>query len=217
MDPEKKLTEKESLDLINQMITKAKDSYRDTGIGAIMWGSVVAVCGLVRLSELQFNYQLPFDIFLLTFVAVIPQIFITIREKKERKVKSYDDAYMDYIWLGFGISVVLMIVVVNKVYDAWGPVAAEYRTLTGHSASFSFMDHVSSLFLILYGLPTFVTGAACRFKPMFWGGLFCWVCCIISLYTGVKMDMLLIALSAIVAWLIPGMIIESAYRKSKRQ
>jgi hypothetical protein len=101
---EKQLSEKESLDLITQMINKAKDSYHDTGIGAIMWGTIIAVCSLVKLSEIQFGYRLPFDIYLLTLVAVIPQIFITIKEKKERKVKSYDDIYLDYLWLGFGFS-----------------------------------------------------------------------------------------------------------------
>ncbi len=52
---EKQLTEKESLDLIAKMISKAKDSYHDTGIGAIMWGALIAVCSLVKLSEIHFD------------------------------------------------------------------------------------------------------------------------------------------------------------------
>ncbi|MBP6232018.1 MAG: hypothetical protein KA428_02045, partial [Chitinophagaceae bacterium] len=91
--PEKKLTEKESLDLIAMMINKAKDSYHDTGIGAMMWGTVVAICSLVKLAEMHFDFRLPFDIYWLTILAIVPQIFITIREKKERKVKTYDDIY----------------------------------------------------------------------------------------------------------------------------
>ena len=59
---EKQLTQKESLDLIAMMINKAKDSYHDTGIGAIMWGSVISVCSLVKLSEIHFGFKLPFDI-----------------------------------------------------------------------------------------------------------------------------------------------------------
>ena len=56
--PEKQLTEKESLDLIAMMINKAKDSYHNTGIGAIMWGTIIAVCALVKLAELQFDFSL---------------------------------------------------------------------------------------------------------------------------------------------------------------
>jgi uncharacterized protein with PQ loop repeat len=214
---EKQLTEKESLELITSMINKAKDSYHDTGIGAMMWGSVVAVCTLIRFTEYHFGYRLPFDIYLLPLFAIIPQVFITMKEKKERKVKSYDDRYMDYIWLGFGISLFLLIHIINLVYKDWEPVAKEYRQLTGNSPSFKFHEFIHPLFLILYGLPTFITGAACKFKPMFWGGLFCWICSVIAVYTDIKIDLLLTAASAIAAWFIPGFIMEKEYRQYKRE
>ncbi len=213
---EKKLTEKESLDLIAQMINKAKDACHDTGIAAIMWGAVVAVCALVRLSELHFEYKLPFDIYWITFVAVIPQIYFTIREKKERKVKTYGDAFMDYLWMGFGICIFLMIYITGTMYNEWDPVADEYRKLTGHSSSFRMYEFTSSFFLLLYGLPTFVTGVSMKFKPMLWGGLLCWACCIITLYTSIKIDLILIAISSVFAWLIPGIIMEKDYRKAKQ-
>lgn len=214
---EKRLTEKESLELIATMINKAKDSYHDTGIGAIMWGSVIAICSLVKLSEVQLGYRLPFDIYLLTIIAVVPQVFITIKEKKERKVKSFDDAYLDYIWLGFGICIFLMIFFINAVFSVWEPVAKEYRELTGHASPFLFREFIAPLFLLLYGLPTFITGAACKFKPMLWGGLFCWACCIITIYTPIKIDLLLTAASAIIAWLIPGILMEKEYRNYKKE
>jgi uncharacterized protein with PQ loop repeat len=214
---EKQLTEKESLDLIAMMINKAKDSYYDTGFSAIMWGTVIAVCALVKLSEIHFGYRLPFDIYLLTLVAVIPQIFITIKEKKERKVKSYDDAYMDYIWLAFGICIFLMIFIVNAIFNVWEPMAEEYQELTGHSVRYRFHEFISPLFLMLYGMPTFITGAACKFKPMLWGGIFCWICSVVTIYTGVKIDMLLTAASAIMAWLIPGILMEREYRIYKKE
>ncbi|HLF47426.1 MAG TPA: hypothetical protein VI548_13440 [Chitinophagaceae bacterium] len=216
MEKEKKLSEKESLELITMMINKAKSSFHDTGFGAIMWGAVIAVCSLVRLSEIHFHYKLPFDIYLLTLAAIIPQIFITIKEKKERKVKSYDDIYMDYLWLGFGISIFLLIHISNNIFSEWGSWADEFRNITGRKASFNFYEYVSPLFLMLYGMPTFVTGAACKFKPMLWGGIFCWVCSILTVYTPVKTDLLLTASSAIMAWLIPGILMEKEYRIYKK-
>ncbi|MES1197934.1 MAG: hypothetical protein ABUL41_01500, partial [Chitinophagaceae bacterium] len=66
---EEPLSEKESLDLIAMMINKAKNSYYDTGVSAIMWGALIAVCALEKLAELQFGFKLPFDIYLLTLVA----------------------------------------------------------------------------------------------------------------------------------------------------
>ncbi len=217
MEKEKKLSEKESLELIAMMINKAKSSFHDTGFGAIMWGAVIAVCSLVRFSEIHFNYKLPFDIYLLTLVAILPQIFITMKEKKERKVKSYDDIYMDYLWLGFGISVFLLIHISNNIFSEWGSWADEFRNITGRKSSFNFYEYISPLFLMRYGMPTFVTGAACKFKPMLWGGIFCWVCCIITVYTPAKADLLLTAAAALMAWLIPGILMEKEYRVYKKQ
>jgi hypothetical protein len=82
----KNLTEKESLALITQMINKAKDSYHDTGIGAIMWGSVIAICALVKFAEIQFDFHLPFDIYLLTFIAA--NIYYGKRKKKSNRTFS---------------------------------------------------------------------------------------------------------------------------------
>lgn len=218
MEQEKKLTEQESLSLIATMISKAKDSYHDTGIGAIMWGALIATCSLVRLSEVQFDYHLPFDIYLLTLVAIIPQVFISIKEKKERKVVSYDDVYLDYIWLGFGIGIALLIHISNNILGEWGSWAEQYKNIPGRPAApTAFTEYVSPLFLLLYGMPTFITGAACKFKPMLWGGIFCWICCIITVYTTVKIDLLLTALSAIAAWFIPGVLMELEYRKHKKE
>lgn len=214
---EKQLTEKESLDLIAQMINKAKDACHDTGIAAIMWGAVIAICSLVKLSEIHFEYKLPFNIYWLTFVAVIPQVYFTIKAKRERKVKAYGDEFMDYLWIGFGICIFLMIYVTGSMYNEWKPVAEEYNKLTGHSSSFRFYEFNSSFFLLLYGLPTFVTGVSMKFKPMLWGGLLCWLCCIAALYTPVKVDLMLVALSSIFAWLIPGIIMEKEYRKAKAE
>jgi hypothetical protein len=214
---EKNLTERESFELITQMINKARNAYYDTGIAAIMWGAVVAFCALEKFAEIQFNYQLPFDIYLLTLVAIIPQILISRKEKKERIVKSYDDPYMDYLWTGFGICIALTIFLMNVILNKWVPSAEEYKILTGHESSFKFYEYISPFFLILYGMPTFVTGTACKFKPMLWGGILCWTCCIITAFTGIKVDMLLIAVSSIGAWLVPGLILEKEYRKAKKE
>jgi hypothetical protein len=214
--PEKQLTGKESLDLIASMINKAKDACHKTGIAAIMWGAVIAICSLIRLSEIHFGYKLPFDIYLLTFVAVIPQVFLAIRESKNQLVKSYGDEFMNYLWIAFGICIFLMIYSTNVMYSAWQPVEAEYRQLTGHASSFHFFEFNSSFFLLLYGLPTFVSGVSMKFKPMLLGGIFCWVCCIVALYTNIKIDLILMALSSFFAWFIPGIIMEKDYRKAKK-
>ncbi len=211
------LSHAESLNLISQMINRAKDSYRDTGIGAMMWGIVIAICSLVRFCEIHFGFKLPFDIFLLTIVALIPQIWLNIKENKERKVKFYDDRYLKYLWMAFGISIFLLVHVINLAFQAWGPAAAAFKAETGQSSSFRLGEYVMPLFLILYGLPTFVTGAACKFRPMLIGGIICWLCSIAAVYTNYKVDLLLTAFAALLAWFVPGILMEREYRRYKME
>lgn len=213
---EKQISEKESLDLIATMINKAKNAYHDTGMSSMLWGTVIAFCSLVKFAEIQFNFKLPFDIYLLAFIAIIPQILIVRKEKKNRTVRSYDDNYMDYIWLGFGICIFLLILILNVMSFYWSPEARAQFKLTGIEPDFRLNEYISPFFLLLYGLPTFITGAACKFKPMLWGGIFCWVCCVITVFTPMKVDLLLVSLAAIFAWLIPGIILEKDYRKAKK-
>jgi hypothetical protein len=204
--PERPLSEQESLDLIAKMINRARDSYHDTGVSAMMWGIVIAVCSIEKFCEVQFGFHLPVNIYWLTIVAVIPQIIISMRENKKRKAKTYDEEYMDTVWVTFGISIFLMIFITNVIFNVL-PVSD--RDL--------FSEYVCSLFLLLYGIPTFITGAACGFKPMLWGGILCWACCIIGLFTEIRIDFLLTGFAAIVAWLIPGIIMQGDYRKAKKE
>jgi hypothetical protein len=208
-------SEKESLVLITQMINKARNAFYDTGIAAIMWGAVITVIALVKLAELQFNFQLPFDIFWLSFFAIIPQVYITIKEKRSRTARSYDNVATDYIWLAFGICIFLLIFINASVFSGVRELRGEYARLSGTQSDFHFSNYVLSYFLMLYGLPTFITGAMCRFKPMLWGGILCWVCSIIAIYTSMRVDLLLMAISSFFAWFVPGIILQQQYSKAK--
>lgn len=208
---------KESLELITSMINKAKDVNHSTGLTSIMWGLVIVTCSLVRMAEIHYGFSMPFDIYLLTVIAVIPTIYFSIKEKRESRVKAYSDSFIDNTWLSFGIAIFLLSFCLNVVFADIRPMHEEYTKLAGHAAAFNFYEYTSSFFLLLYGLPTFITGSSMKFRPMFWGGLVCWVSCIISLYTPVKTDLLLTAVSAVFAWFIPGLILEKRYRKAKQE
>ena len=192
---EKQLTEQESLELITSMINKAKCEYRESGISALMWGSVVTFCSLASVAGYYFQWQWAKYVWFLTFIAVIPQVVISIRDNKKSKYKSYNEDAMGGIWISFGISIFIL----------------SYCTSTQK------IDHAVSLFLILYGIPTFATGFARKFTPMVVGGIACWVSAIISIYTSFPQAMLLTAASAQLAWFIPGLILRRRYTKAKKQ
>lgn len=204
---EEQFDPQESLQLIDNMIRKAKASYHETGIGPILWGTVVTICALVSWSQRQFNYDLPFDIWLLTVVAIIPQIIITQKERKQRMAVRYEDRAMGYVWTTFGVSVFLLSLIINLVFYNLRKEVSDAIPVYG--------DYVSAFFLLIYGIPTIITGGIMRYKYMLWGGIICWCLIIPSLFVSAKADMLLMALAAICAWLIPGLILRMRHLKKQ--
>jgi len=57
MNNESQLTEQESLELIARMINKAKSDFRETGIGALMWGTIITVCAPSQTASADANCQ----------------------------------------------------------------------------------------------------------------------------------------------------------------
>jgi uncharacterized protein with PQ loop repeat len=208
-----KMSEQESLQLISQMINKAKNSYHDSGTGPILWGSVITLCSLVTFFRVKYQFELPFDIWLLTLIAIVPQVLIVSREKKMNKARPYDETMMDYVWTSFGISIFLLIFINANIIHKLNPVFKVYIDIKGGRPDFDYGSFTSSFFLLLYGFPTIITGGCRKFKPMLYGGILCWVCCIISVYTKFSVDMLLTAIAAIGAWLVPGLILRNMNKK----
>ncbi len=216
-EAEKPMTEQESLALITSMINRAKDVNHSTGLTSIMWGLVIIVCSLVRLAEIHYGFRLPVDIYLLTVLAIAPTIYFSIKEKKERRVTGYKDNFIDNTWLAFGISIFLLSFIMNVLFARLRPLTESMELATGKNIVYFMYDYMGAFFLMLYGLPTFITGTSMKFKPMIWGGIICWVSCLAAVFTPVKIDLILTAFSALFAWFIPGIILERDYRKAKKE
>jgi hypothetical protein len=221
--PEKKMTEQESLQLITEMIQKAKGGFHETGTSAILWGAVVGFCGLLSFAQAQWGFSIGFDIWLLIFVAIIPQVYLVFQEKKKKQVKTYQQAATDNIWLVYAISLAALVLyqnIVPGVYDKLmtgdGAQLLQKNIQTGEIKDFHFyIPGISSVYLIIYAFPTLGTGLINKFKPMIYGAMLCYVFFVISLFTSFKYDMLLMGLAGIVNWLIPGFILRSNYLKGK--
>lgn len=212
--PEKQLTEKESLELITGMINRAKDNFVDTGIGPVLWGAVIAVCSVVQAAQIHYEFKLLFDIWWLALAAIIPQIFISVKEKKERQAKGWDDSLMGYVWLCFGIGIFVVNFISNMMFQEMGPAIQHYQNTIDKTIHGTWSFSTCYL-MFLYGFPTIVTGATRKFHLMTFGGIFCWVSAIVACFTVTKIDFLLMGLSATLAWLVPGIIIGRIYRAQK--
>ena len=184
-------THQQSLDLINEMISKAKKSYTTKGIASMVWGSLITFCGLANWVEIHYNKHFG-DVWLLTLIALVPQIYFSIKEKKARSFIAHNEITTNYVWIAFTVSMFI----------------------TSYYFAHFHLDNVTTMIMMLFGIPTFIIGGMNKFKPMIFGGVLCWSLSIISIFTSVEVDVLLMAVCGLFAWLIPGIILWSRYQKS---
>ncbi|HUC79838.1 MAG TPA: hypothetical protein VMR70_02945 [Flavisolibacter sp.] len=194
MENETSLSHKESLQLIEEMIYKAKNSYHESGAGALLWGSVIMFCSAVSYANTWWNIKWLNQVWWLTLVAVVPQIVISIRQGKTQKFKSHTDDAMSGIWISFGIAIFL---------------------LSFFTGTLKIGAATPTFFLLLYGIPTFATGYTFRFKAMIIGGIVCWICAVVSIYVPFRTDMALYFAAAFFAWFLPGLMLRNNYLKQK--
>jgi hypothetical protein len=223
MPEEKQMTEQESLQLITDMISKAKGHYHESGTGPILWGTVVGIAGLTSFAEKYWGFSIGFDIWWIVLAAFIPQIVISIREGKQKKSVAHHEVYLNTIWLVYGISVFMLIFYINVIPQAsYHLMESEGQHLllqdihTGSSSQIQpFVPSRQSLLLLLYAMPTLATGIAQKFRPMLVAGIICYIFFVISCFTGTTWDLLLNGLAGIINWLIPGLILRRRYLKGK--
>jgi uncharacterized protein with PQ loop repeat len=223
MMEEKTLSEQESLRLITDMINKAKSSFHENGSSAILWGSVIAFCGLISFAQIQWNFSIGFDVWLLTLFAFIPQAYITIRQRKNKRVVSHIEAAMNAIWIVYAISIFALVFYFNVVPSATDKLLTAdgihltKATADGKITAFNyFIPSSGSLLLLLYAIPTLATGMACKFRPMTIAAILCYVFFIVSCFVPAAYDMLLNGLAGIFNWLLPGIILRMKFNKQKK-
>lgn len=193
---EKEISEIEGLAIIQQMIDRAKNSFVEKGTWPIYWGTLITFCSLFKYGEIKLQKFIPFDIFLLTFPALLIQIGIIIYQKKKNRDKpksvGLSQLAINYVWAAFMVSMMLV--------------------------SFTPQGNSPVVYLVLYGIPTFVTGGVVKFKIMIFGGIVCWICALSILIFKLQgpTTLLFAATSAVFAWLIPGIVLRRRYLRTKK-
>lgn len=191
---DKSLSEKESLQLIAGMIKQAKNHYYESGMGALLCGFTNLICFVLAWLDVSVKgFHMPFNPFFLMIITFILQFYFDRREKKYQNAITYKDEAHKYVWLAFGISVFIL-------------------TIAGGYANIGYV--VLPLLLLLFGIPTFISGCINKFPSFIIGGIVCWILCIVSFFYKTYNTYLFVALGAVVAWIIPGFILRARFYKN---
>ena len=191
---ETKMTEQESLNIINEMIVQARNNFRK-GAGNLMifWGYLVSFASLLNFVLAYVFGSKSFLVWLL----MIPGWFVTylMIKKIDRSaiVKTHIDCIYNSIWTAFGISATILQFMFWAVYHYFG-VTQLYTMMT-------------ATILILCGAAQFISGKVYRFRPYITGGIIFWVGAIICLIIlpKVQFHFLVLTICTVFAYIIPGL------------
>lgn len=192
---EKQLSGHESLALINQMISKAKNEITDSGFGWLLWGSMIFLAAMSTYIILEFDLDVsPFmgwNVFGL--VAIPVMIYNLFRGRKVLRTRTYVDEMLAMFDVGFTICIFVIILSMNisvSPNDGFG------------------------YFLMVYAFLMLIQGGAIRFKPLFIGAVINWAGAIAIFFNDeFKYDMLITAAAVFIGYIIPGLLLRSQYRK----
>lgn len=195
---EKNITEQESLAIIQEMISKSKQQLIDRSKYFFMWGIAVSVCALVQyflLKSAAPNSD-PYHssrVWLLMPVLAIIHIAIAYNDRKKVKVLSYNTNAIGSLWMALGIAFFILAFIANK----------------------NTVDMLPFL-ILFYGIGNFVSGRILQFKPSIYGGIACFILSVIVNYIDGPEKLLILALSVIIAYIIPGILLKREFNNQQK-
>jgi hypothetical protein len=183
---------KESLLLIDSMINQAKNRFSENGFLYLLWGWVIlfSSIGHFFLIKLQV-FKHPEMIWISTWLTVIYQVIYLVQKRKHETVKTYSEHIIGYVWMVFGISMGIISFILSKTNN-W--------------------IVINPLLLMMYGMPTFLSGTIMRFTALKVGGIICWGLSVVSVMVAPVYVLLLLAVAVIVAWIIPGYLLRKKFK-----
>lgn len=183
---------KESLQLIDSMINQARNRFNENGFLYLLWGWLIFFCAVGHFILLKLDlFRSPEIIWATCWLAVLFQVFYLARRNKKETVKTYSESIIGYVWVSFGICMLVISVIIGKT-NSW--------------------HLINSIILMMYGIPTFLSGIVMQFRPLMIGGIICWALAMISAFVLPVYVLLLLAAAVIAAWIIPGYLLRKKYR-----
>lgn len=184
---EKQLTQKESLDIIQQMVSVTRQSAGYAAPTFLMWGWLVILAALINLALIIFEFDKPYLSWPILMVAGgIASPFLSRKNSNHEQAVSYSDRMMAYIFGGM-IGPILLNILVG-VHVGW--------------------EVAFPLFMVLYGYTGLLAGGALRFKPLVTGGVVAIAIGLVSVFLPYYWQLLTVSLTMIASNIVPGYLLK---------
>jgi len=182
------LTPEQSLDVITSMIRQAKGNMQSNSFYFLLWGWTIVIANLGVYVLIKFtNVENPYLMFSITFVSAIVSIIYGIRQGNQISAPTHLDGIYKWVWIGFGITCFIFWIFGNQI--GW---------------------QLNSVIITLSALPTFISGALLKFKPLMLGGVAFWIFGALIFISNHENQFLLSAIAVTVGYLIPGYLLKKS-------
>ncbi len=179
---EKELSPEESLDLIQDMIGRARRRFTDNSIFFLLWGWVVMLGSLTHYFLGNFtDYEMPYIGWVLTVPAFIFSMVYGARKGRQQTTRLYTDRVYGWLWVMLGVVMFTMV-------------------FYGENLNWQIVP----LTMLMAAVGTVVSGAMMKFRPLQIGGACFLILGIVSFQLDESTQMLLMAVAVLIGYLIPG-------------
>jgi hypothetical protein len=182
------LTTEESLNIITEMINKAKGNVKENSVYFLLWGVVIAIANLGMFMLIQLDYSRPYLIWLIALPAWGLTIYTGYKQSKKARSTSHLDRISVWLWFSFGIIIF---------------------TLVGFGKMINYQ--LNPVILLFSAIPTVVSGVIIKFRPLIIGGIIFWLMGIACFLVGGPWQFLIGAFAVTAGYLIPGFMLK--YKK----
>ncbi|WPP48164.1 hypothetical protein [Catalinimonas niigatensis] len=180
-------TETDSWNTIQEMIAHAKQEMRNDSFYFLLWGWLVLIASLAHFALLQTSYEHPYAVWILMIVGAGRTIYRSATTHKKQRVRTYVDKFIVNLWIAVSVGIVISLLAAGFV--------------TGWQVAYPYL-------ILLYGIGTFLSGTIFKFKPLIFGGIISWCIALVAFFVSFPIQLLLLALTVLVAYLIPGYLIK---------
>jgi hypothetical protein len=187
---ETNLTQEDSLKIIHEMIAAAKNDVKDDAFTYLLWGWLVFIASIAQFILVRMQVEWNSIPWLLMPIGGIITVIYHIRKNKTAIAKTYISEWLKYTWISFGVAM-------------------------GIIMFFNSMNFLQVLpcIMVLYGMGLFQSGGALKFRPLIYGGIYCWICAIAGFEIQNIYQLLILAAAVFGGYIIPGYLLKANNRK----
>lgn len=193
MKSEQTLATEESLQIIQNMISRAKTKYMNNNFYYLMWGWLLFAAGITEYIIAVVMEQ-PNSWLVWPAQGIIGRVvtaIYTARKSKKTQAATLVDRVITGLWMVYIATLILLIVFTVMVY----------KTTPTPSV------------LILTGLPTFLSGYILKFKPLMVGGVIFWIMGSVAYFIPVEWTSFMFSAAILLGYIIPGYMLQAKEEK----